>query len=154
MEIQEFNKRPSIESNKKLANKYVNFEKMMNELRKKEIPSEIVNSINQDIEEINSFSGSDAALLKLLRKTQSNLLKLIEKELHLVTKNHYRNMWLAVGMSAFGIPFGVVFGVSLGNMAFIGIGLPIGMAIGIGIGIAKDKKAFENGNQLDVEIKH
>jgi len=153
MEIKTLHKSPDIEQQKKLNNIFVDFEKLIYELKKREIPSEIINSINQDIDEINSFIGSNKELLKLLRNTQFNVLKLIKKDLKLVPKNHYRNMWMAIGMAAFGIPFGVAFGVSLGNMAFIGIGIPIGMAIGIGVGTAMDKKAVENGKQLDLEIK-
>ncbi len=153
MEIKKIKKRPDIEQHKKLTNKYIDFEKLISELNKKEIPPEIVNSINQDIEEINSFVGSNNELLKRLRKAQSKIIILIEKEVKLVTKNHYRNKWMAVGMAAFGIPFGAAFGAISGNMAFIGIGIPIGMAIGIAIGTAMDKKAFENGNQLDVEMR-
>ena len=90
---------------------------------------------------------------KQLRKTQTSILSKIEKELKLVTKNHYRNTWLAVGMAAFGIPLGVAFGASLGNMAFLGIGLPIGMIIGMAVGTNMDTKAFDEGRQLDLEIK-
>lgn len=53
------------------------------------------------------------------------ILKLIEKELKLVPKNSYRNRWMAIGMSAFGVP----------------------------IGAGMDKKAFEEGRQLDMEIR-
>lgn len=91
---------------------------------------------------------------RINRKTQSRSIKLIEKELKIVTKNNNRNTWLAIGMSAFGIPLGVAFGTSLGNMGFIGIGLPIGMAIGIVIGTGMDKRSFEEGRQLDLEIKY
>lgn len=89
---------------------------------------------------------------KQIRKTQASILKLIEKELKLVARNHYRNTWLAIGMAAFGIPLGVVFGKSLGNMGLLGIGLPIGMVIGIAVGSVMDKKAFEAGKQLDFEM--
>ena len=82
------------------------------------------------------------------------ILKLIEKEQKLVPKNIYRNRWLAIGMSAFGIPFGVAFGISLGNMAFLAIGLPLGMAIGIAVGTDLDKKALKNGKQIDVCPKY
>jgi hypothetical protein len=153
MEIKTLHKSPDIEQHKKLNKIFADFEKLINELKKREIPSEIIDSINQDIDEINSFPGSNKELLKLLRNTQFNVLKLIKKDLKLVPKNHYRNMWMAIGMAAFGIPFGVAFGVSLGNMAFIAIGIPIGMAVGIGVGTAMDKKAVENGKQLDLEIK-
>lgn len=152
MKIIELNEKPNTEFNKRLINKYGEFEKLITELNKREIPQEIVISINQEIGKINSFSGSHKDLLKHLRKGLSKILKLIEKDLKLVTKNHYRNMWLAVGMSVFGISFGVAFGVSFGNMAFIGIGIPIGMAMGIAIGTSKDNKAREEGKQLDLEI--
>ena len=79
---------------------------------------------------------------------------MIEKEHKLVTKNHYRNTWLANGMTVFGLPIGVVFGTSLDNMGFLGIGLPLGMAIGMAVGNSMDEKAFESGKQLDVEIKY
>ena len=149
MNIKEIDKKPDIGKDKKLMRKFSDFEKLINELKKREVPSEIVNSVNQDIEKINSFVGSNRSLLKQLRKTQSGIIKLIEKELKLVTKNHYRNLWLALGM-AFGIPFGVVFGISLDNMAFLGIGIPIGIAIGT----AMDKKASDEGRQLDLEVEY
>ena len=103
---------------------------------------------------VNSISDSDSKLGKKVKKIQTNILKLLEKELKLVAKNHYRNMWLAVGMSAFGVPLGVVFGLIMDNMALLALGLPIGMVIGIAYGTTLDKKAQENGNQLDVEIKY
>lgn len=154
MEFKELDKRVNIDQNKKLNNTYSQFGELLNELNKKELPNEVISSINSGIEEINSFKESEKGLRKLIRKAQSRIIKLIEKELKLVTKNHYRNTWLAIGMSVFGIPLGVAFGTSLGNMGFIGIGLPIGMAIGMAIGTGMDKKAFEEGRQLDLEIKY
>ena len=152
MEIIELVKRPNIEQDKKLTNKYAYFDKLIVELKKKEIPSEIVDSINQDIEGVNSFSGSNKDLLRQMRKAQSSIFKLVEKELKLVPKNLYRSRWLAIGMSAFGVSFGVAFGVSFDNMAFLGIGIPIGLVIGLAIGTGMDKKAFEEGRQLDLEF--
>jgi len=55
-------------------------------------------------------------------------------------------------MAAFGLPIGAAFGISFGNIAFIGLGFPIGMSIGIALGTQKDKKAKENGKQLDIEM--
>ncbi len=88
-----------------------------------------------------------------MRSAELRILKLIEKEQKLVPKNTYRNRWMAIGMSVFGVPIGVAFGASLGNMAFLAIGIPIGMAIGIGLGTGMDKKALEEGRQLDIEIR-
>jgi len=154
MGIKELNKRPNIEQNIKLTKKYVYLKKLIEELNKKDLTSEIVNSVDNDIEQINSFSGSEKDLLKQIRKTQSSILKLVEKELKLVTKNHFRNRWLAIGMTAFGIPIGTAIGMSIGNMAFVGFGLVIGMIFGITCGMEMDKKAKEAGKQLDVDIEY
>lgn len=152
MEFINLNKRSNLEQEKKLKNKYVYFEKLITELEKKEIPSRIVVTVNQNIEEINSFSGSNKDLRKQIRKSLSIILKLIQKELKQVPKNYYLTLGMTLGMSIFGIPLGVVFGATLGNMGLLGIGLPIGMGIGLAIGAGMDKKAFEEGRQLDLEM--
>ena len=90
----------------------------------------------------------------MLLKKQTKIIKSLEKEFKIVTKNYYRKVWVALGMAAFGIPLGVVFGAILGNMAFLGIGLPIGMVIGIAVGSGLDKKALDENRQLDVELKY
>lgn len=153
MDIKELEVRPNIEQDKKLTNKYDFFEKLIDDLKKREMPSEIVHSINQNIEEINSFPGMNKDLRKLISKSQNSILKLIEKELKIVPKNLYRNRWMAIGLSVFGVPFGVIFSSILDNMAFLGIGIPIGMVIGMALGAGMDKKAFEEGRQIDLEIK-
>ena len=154
MELKALKRRPGQVQNKNLLRAYDQFEALLAELKKKELTEEVVAYINKGIDEINAVSGSEKELRKKIRKTQSGILRFIEKELKLVTKNHYRNSWLAIGMAAFGIPLGVAFGASLGNMAFLGIGLPVGMVIGMAVGSGMDKKAFEAGRQLDLEIKY
>ena len=154
MKIKELKNRPDIDQHKKLFASYSQFEKLLIELRRKDLFDETVNSINDGIDKVNSVLESEKELRKQIKTAQSRIIKLIEKNHKLVTKNHYRNTWLAVGMAVFGIPLGVAFGASLGNMAFLGIGLPIGMVIGIAVGSGMDKKAFEEGRQIDLEIKH
>ncbi len=153
MKIDDLNQKPGIENNVKLKETYIQFEKLLSELRKRDLPDGLVMSINKDIKEMNSTSISGDDIGKIIKRKQTMIIKLLEKEVKLVPKNYYRKLWLAVGMAAFGIPIGVSFGISLGNMAFLGIGLPIGLAIGIAVGSGMDKKAFEEGRQLDVEIK-
>jgi len=92
MDIKELNKRPNIEQNIKLHRTYLQFEKLITELRKKELPTEILSTINTYINVVNSISNSEKELRKQLKKSRSGILKLIEKELKLVTKHHYRNM--------------------------------------------------------------
>lgn len=153
MIIKELVERTELDMNKHTKRVYGQFEKLLHELRKRELPDSIVLSINEDIDECNVLSLSDKALKKLIQKKMNTLIQLLEKELKLVCKNHYRSTWLALGMAAFGIPFGVLFGAITGNMGLLGIGLPIGMAIGIGLGTGLDKKAADEGRQLDVEIE-
>jgi F0F1-type ATP synthase assembly protein I len=154
MEIKELKNRPDIDQNEKLYASYALFDELLMKLRTKELPDKTVKSINDGVDQINSVSESEEELRKQIKKTQSNIIKQIEKEHKLVTKNHYRNTWLAVGMAAFGIPIGVAFGASLGSMAFLAIGIPIGMVIGLAIGSGMDKKAFEEGRQIDLELKY
>ena len=153
MKINELNQTSGIDKNLKLVERYLQFEKLLVELRKRELPVGLVVSINRDIEDLNSISGSGDELRKVIRKKQTRIIKLLEKELKLVPKNYYRNLWLVVGMAGFGIPIGVALGASQGNMANFGLGFPIGLAIGIAVGSGMDKKAFKEGRQIDLEIK-
>ena len=127
---------------------------MLHLLSEQELSNEVISKINEDVEIINSCSESEKQLKKQISKAQSSTIKMIEKELKLVTINHYRNTWLALGISVFGVPLGVALGASLGNMGYLGIGLPIGMVIGVAVGTKMDKKAKAEGRQLDIEMKY
>ena len=153
MEINELIQNPKITENAKLNESYIQFGKLLNELRKRELPDSVVKAINEEIDDMNSISESEKSINKKISEKRTRIVKLIEKELKLVPKNYYRNTWMAVGLAAFGVPLGVVFGASQGNMAFLGIGIPIGMVIGMAVGAGMDKKALQEGRQLDVEVK-
>jgi hypothetical protein len=77
----------------------------------------------------------------------------LEKELKVVPKNYYRTLWMALGMSAFGLPIGTAIGLFLGNIGLLAVGLPIGMGIGAVVGTNMDKKALAEGRTMDIEIK-
>ncbi|EAZ79549.1 hypothetical protein [Algoriphagus machipongonensis] len=145
--------RPSFEENPKLAKAFHNLSTLLKAIEEKEIPDSIESQLNEIIAGVNEFRGTDPQLIKQMKAAQTSILKLLEKELGIVPKNHYQTQWLALGMAVFGIPMGVAFGMSLGNLAFLGIGLPIGIAIGIAVGNQKDKEAAENGKQLDWQAK-
>lgn len=153
MELKNLLERPSIQENKKLNAAYSQLNALLLELAARDLPDQIVDSINKEIDELNAIPDDSKKLRNKIRQKQSNIVKTLEKELKIVTKGHYRNTWLAVGMAAFGIPIGLIFSISLDNMAFLGIGLPIGLAIGIGVGAQLDKKAEEEGRQIDIELK-
>ncbi len=154
MKIDELYQKADIDKNVELKQTYLQFEKLLFELRKRKLLDKVVISVNKEIGELNSTAIAVDDMRKIIKKTQTRIINLLEKEVKLVPKNYYRNLWLVIGMPAFGLPIGVAIGSILGNMAFLGIGLPIGLAIGITIGSLMDKKAFEEGRQLDVEIKY
>lgn len=153
-EINELNLNEAfLKSDIKLNNAFIQLQQLIKTLNQKKVPSDLIAKINSEISEINSSSLSGNTLRNLIKQKQLKIIKLIEKELKIVPINYYRNLWLALGMSAFGLPIGVALGLSLGNIALLGIGLPIGIAVGISIGTAMDKKAKEEGRQLDIELK-
>lgn len=146
-------KRRFIAADTPLYNMYMQLNQFLVELNKKKIPDSIVNQINKEVEELNNITDSDG-LQKLVKQKQSILVRLLEKELKMVPINYYRNLWIALGMTAFGIPLGVAFGASLGNFALFALGVPVGLAIGLGVGMQLDKKALKEGRQLAVEMKY
>ncbi len=152
MKFHELNHRPDDE-NLKLNEIFSQFRQLLAELENREIPDEIVTSINNDIDEINSITVIGNELQKEIERRLQRIIKLLEKNLKLVPKNYYRNLWMILGIAVFGIPIGVIFGASLDNMAYLAIGLPIGLVIGIGLGAVMDQKALKKGRQLDIEIK-
>ena len=152
--IIELKEREDIFENVKLSQIYAQFRELLKELKRRELPPEIIKSVNQGIEDINSSCFTGNELRKFVKQKQTEILNLLEKELKIVPKNHYQNLWLALGMCVFGVPLGVAFGASLGNMGLLGIGIPIGLVLGIAVGLGMDKKAFKEGRQLEVEIKY
>lgn len=153
MNIIELKERQNISGNIKLSRICDQLGELLKELKKKEVPHKVIESINQDIEELNSTTLTDNELRRLVKHKQTKIIKLVEKELKITPKNYYRNLWFVLGMSL-GSGIGVAFGISIGNMGLLGIGVPIGMAIGIAVGTAMDKKAFEEGRQLNIEVKY
>lgn len=150
MKFNQLKSRPEINGNTKLSKVYTQFQRLITELEGLSLPDNIVDTINASIEQLNLTSND--RLLKETKKQQTIIIKLIEKQLKIVPINHYRNTWMALGMVVFGLPLGLAFSTSLDNMAFIGIGLPIGMAIGLAVGTGMDKKAQEEGRQINLEI--
>ena len=146
MNIEKLEIRNRIELNTKLIKAYHKMQGLIEALSKKEIPSEILSSINADIKSLNSFSGTEKELTKILRKTYSKILAFVEKELKFVAKRHFLSLWMVFGLLA-----GVVFSSVFDNFGFMGMGISIGMLIGIIVGTNLDKKAEEEGKQLELE---
>lgn len=137
---------PDIAAGSKLSKQVVIFQQLLDEIEKHNIPDSIRQTIAATVESLNALEIN--GLKKQLARSQSSIVRLLEKELKLIPKFYYQGLWMVFGMSAFGLPIGAAIGVATGNMAFLAIGLPIGMAIGIGM----YKKAAREGRQLDVRL--
>ena len=148
MAITQLQDRDSFSTHPKLSKASSNFKEMIVAIEEKSIPESQEKRINEIISGINDFKGPDDALVKTINAGKKGILQILEKELQIVPVGYYQTLWLALGMTIFGIPMGLVFGMALDNLAFLGIGLPIGMTIGIGIGNAKDAEALKQGRQL------
>jgi hypothetical protein len=154
MSIKELNSQKDISSDNKLIKVFSQFGELLNELRKRELPENIETAVNDCVDQINSSTLTGNQQTKFIKQKQTSILKQIEKELKVVPKNYYLNLWMILGMSSFGLPIGLVFGLTIGNIGLLAIGLPIGMVIGLAVGSGLDKKAFMEGRQLNIEIKN
>lgn len=153
MRILNLKERPNIPGNNDSVEAYNNLNNILEELQKKDLSSEVIACINSDINTINTSTLSNKKLKGLLKQKQAKILYLVIKEHKIVPKNHYRNIGLALGMSAFGLPIGVAIGLSFNNLGLLIIGIPIGMLIGLVIGSKFDKKAFKEGRQLAIKVQ-
>jgi len=154
MKLIELNENDNATKSAKSNLYHTQIEFILRDLDGRDLPDYLIKSINADIEEINSTTKTDYALHNLLKKKQKEIVTLLEKEMKIVPINHYRNLWMVIGMSAFGIPLGFAFGMAIGTIALMGLGIPIGMVIGIAVGTNMDKKAQADGRQLSIEIKN
>lgn len=140
-------------SNERLAKAVARFNNLLNAIKTHEIPEAIIGEIIEKIHKIEVSKDDSKQRIQMIKYERDSILKMMEKELKVVPKSHYKRKYMVIGMAAFGIPLGVVYGSIFDNYAFIGVGLPIGMSLGIAIGSEKDKKVFKQGNQLDFEMK-
>ncbi|MCX2720017.1 hypothetical protein [Lentiprolixibacter aurantiacus] len=150
MELTSPIERTDLESRPKLRKKYTGFLELISELNSRDLPVSIIDNLNKEIDSLNLVLDGDKQFSRQLGRKKHAILKILEKELKLVPRNYYRNQWMIMGMTIFGVPMGVVLGTALDNMGFLGIGIPIGMAIGLGVGSGMDEKARKEGRQLKV----
>jgi ABC-type phosphate/phosphonate transport system permease subunit len=154
MNITPLNQRNSIFNNLKEKNNYDQLQQLLIAVAEKDIPDSVIEKINLVINFLNNVEEGNSRFQKMMKKAEADILKLLEKELKMVPVNHYKKLWMVLGMSAFGMPLGVAFGISVGNLGLLGLGFPIGMGIGVFFGISQDKKALAEGRQLAFEAKY
>ena len=152
MEIQQLKQQDIFEQGPMIYKAYKDLQSLLDELRDRTLDQEVITDINKKIDEMNSFRGDEKEYTKQLKKTQQSSLYILHQRMRIVPQNYYRNMWMGLGMAVFGIPMGTVLGLVMENMAFIGAGIAIGVPLGLGIGTNLDKKAAQEGKQLNFEL--
>lgn len=135
----------------KLTKKFTSLSNLIFAAGKHDLPDSFVIYLNNEIDKISQFPGNTTETIKKLGEVQADFLKKLEKEHQLVPKNYYRNLWIPLGMGAFGVPIGVVFGLLMDNLSLLSVGFPIGIGFGVALGVSLDQKALKNGKQLDFE---
>ncbi len=143
----------TINPDPKVETAFNQLQRLIDLLNQREIPEAVAVKLNYEISQLNTTIRIGTSLRSLLKTTQSKVLKFVEKDLKIVPLNYYRNLWLVLGMTVFGLPIGVAIGMSVGNIGLLGIGLLIGMALGLAVRATMDKKAKQEGRHLDLEIK-
>ncbi|PHR99696.1 MAG: hypothetical protein COA80_03380 [Leeuwenhoekiella sp.] len=135
--------------NSKLKFHLESFQNLIKSLESQQLKPETVAYINTEIERVNMEFKNEKRLKRQLVKAKSDLLIFLKENENLVANNHYRRLWMVVGLSVFGVPIGVNIGLLAGNTALLGVGLPLGMFAGMLLGKHLDKKAAEENRQLD-----
>lgn len=142
--------RQNIQSNKITSGLYQHLNELLVAIDKIELTDETVDLINEQIISLNSISDSKKHFQQSLKVTGRNIIRLLEKRHRIVPINHYRKLWMILGMTSFAIPICITFGLSMKNFTLTAIGFPIGMVVGIAIGKKLDDKAFREGRQLNI----
>lgn len=123
------------------------------ELDKRELTNDIIKAINKEINHLNSIPDTEKSFLKTIKAKPNQILMILEKNLKIVPKNHYKKFWGTLGFTLFGLPIGFILISVYDNMGLIFVSLLMGMAIGIAFGSFLDNKALKNGLQLDFDVK-
>ena len=152
MELLPLTQKQKFENEPKLEKKLKSLNQLLDELKSKSLKEEVISEINQWVNQIND-THEHKQLKKTARKNYHKIITLLVKKEKLTPPGYYRNIWMAIGMTAFGVPLGTTFGVAMENMAFLGIGIPIGLAIGLAIGTEMDNNAAKNGTQLNTDYE-
>jgi hypothetical protein len=98
---------------------------------------------------INSSTLADKQLSKFIKQEQTSIIKQIEKKLK--CQNYYRNLWLALGMTAFDYQLSCDWFKSWKYRTFIG--LPIEWLLDLLLAQIWTKALIEE-RQLNIEIKN
>jgi uncharacterized protein (DUF2344 family) len=92
--------RQGISENLKASNAYQQLGKLLNALEVKELSTETVDLINNEIEQLNSISVIEKYFVNAIKEKENRIIKLIEKKHKIVPINYYRILLIGSVMVA------------------------------------------------------
>ena len=128
------------------------FDQLLQEVHRMELPPEVIVELNTELEKLELLSAFDKKFFKQLKKSKAVLLTILYQEVRVVSKNHYRDLWIALGLFAIGIPLGIFLMFFLNGSSAIAIGIALGSAMGIVIGNNLDRQAEAEGRQMTIRL--
>ena len=158
MEIIELQLTENLSNGTKLNKSITQLRALLRAIKEKELPTEIVEVINQDVARLNTSSLNRDDLRKDINLKVKKILSMLKKELKIVPRKHYQHRWYGFGV-LFGVEMGLLgliiwlisdFSISVASI-FLGTGIVIGQGVGLTVGTIKDKKVLKKGRQLDFE---
>ncbi len=151
MIIKELKHIENLQPSNRLTFTYHQFQQLLSELRRREVNSEVVAFINDEIDKINAVTKSDKAIRKQMMKSQVRVLRFMEQKQKLVVRKYYIKQWIALGFGVFGFPLGIAALYLFGNLV---IGMFLGVTIGMLVGYGLDRKAKKEGRQINMIVEY
>ena len=140
-----------MENSPKISKAHNKVQILITALNQKELSAEVLTFVDEQIGAMNAYSGSDIDLIKMLKKTYSQIMKFVKMKLKFVPRHYYLSTSFIFGMLAL---LSVSSLMGQFNILYVGstqvMGVAMGMLIGILVGNKLDKHAEKTGKQLDL----
>lgn len=128
------------------------FEKLIQEIHRMELPPEVIVELNIELEKLELQLAFQKKFYKQIKTSKAVLLKILYHEVGVVPINHYRDLWIALGLSGIGIPLGIFLSFFMDNSSAIALGIALGCSMGIVIGANLDNQAEAEGRQMAIRL--
>jgi hypothetical protein len=128
------------------------YNKLLKQLQGRPLQPETEQFITHQIATIKTFNLQLKPSSRKIDQSKRQLLSYLQKNEGIYAKNHFMTLYMAVGMTAIGLPAGIIFSFIVDNTAFIGVGLPVGLSIGLAVGRQKDLQIKAKGKQINYSV--
>ena len=128
------------------------FEQLIQEIQRMELPPEVIVELNTELEKLELQLVFQKKFYEQIKTSKAVLLNILFKEVGVVPINHYRDLWIALGLSGIGLPLGIFLSFFMDNSSAIALGIALGCSMGIVIGSNLDNQAEAEGRQMAIRL--